>query len=148
MNTTQVIVWCVLLVLFIVTEAATAQLVTIWFAFGALVSVIAAVCKAPLWLQIALFTVASVGSLMATRPLVKRVVTAKKQPTNADRCIGKTAIVMEPIDNALGQGQVSVEGATWTARSADYRPISVGDKVKIERIEGVKLIVSPLTPSK
>ena len=144
MNTTQIVVWSVLLVLFIAAEAATAQVVTIWFAVGALASIIAAACKAPLVIQCVLFAVVSAATLIATRPLVKRLMATKKQPTNNDRCIGKTAIVLEPIDNALGQGQVSVEGATWTARSADGSTITVGDKVKVERIEGVKLIVSPI----
>lgn len=66
---------------------------------------------------------------------------AKTQPTNADRCIGETAMVTEDIDNIAGKGRVEVNGISWTARSSDGANFRKGELVTVERIEGVKLIV-------
>jgi membrane protein implicated in regulation of membrane protease activity len=68
-----------------------------------------------------------------------------KIPTNADRFIGKTGIVVEAIDNLTATGQVKVAGQLWTARSAADTPISAGVEVTILSIEGVKLFVEPVT---
>lgn len=137
----NVIIWAVALVAFLIIEGATAQLVTIWFAAGALVSLIAAVFKAPFWLQIVLFVGVSAVTLFATWPLVRRIRNRKAESLNADRVIGQTAVVTETIDNIEGTGSVKIDGVVWTARTADEAPIEAGAQVTIERIEGVKVIV-------
>ena len=137
----NVIIWAVALVAFLIIEGATAQLVTIWFAAGALVSLIAAVFKAPFWLQIVLFVGVSAVTLFATWPLVKRIRNRKAENLNADRVIGQTAVVTETIDNIEGTGSVKIDGVTWTARTAGETRIEAGAQVTIERIEGVKVIV-------
>ena len=81
-------------------------------------------------------------TLYFTRPLVKKYVNSKSQPTNADMVIGKEALVTEAIDNVEGVGAVAVGGKVWTARSADGQPVETGSIVTVLRIEGVKLIVS------
>ena len=137
----NVIIWAVALVAFLIIEGATAQLVTIWFAGGALVALIAAVLKAPFWLQVVLFVGVSAVTLFATWPLVKRIRNRKAENLNADRVIGQTAVVTETIDNIEGTGSVKIDGVTWTARTAGEPRIEAGAQVTIERIEGVKVIV-------
>lgn len=137
------IVWVVVMVVFLVVEGATAGLTCIWFAIGALAALVAALFGAQLWLQIVWFFVISFVALYFTRPLVKKYVNSKSQPTNADMVIGKEALVTESIDNVEGAGAVAVGGKVWTARSEDGSSIEVGKIVKVLRIEGVKLIVAP-----
>ena len=134
-------VWLVLLVVFVVFEAATVQLVSVWFALGALAALIAAICHGPAWLQITLFIVVSAISFAVTRPLVKKFSTSKIQKTNADRCIGDTAVVTEEINNLEAKGLGKVDGNIWTARSENNDIIPAGEKVTVIKIEGVKLIV-------
>lgn len=134
--------WIATFIFLIVAEASTAQLVTIWFAIGALGAIIANVLKAPVGAQWAIFIVVSVVALVATRPLVKKFTNKKIQPTNADRNIGEQAIVLEDIDNTQGTGSVNVKGVTWTARSLNGNPIEKESKVVINKIEGVKLLVT------
>lgn len=141
MNYTEVIVWTVLVIAMIVVEALTAQIVTIWFAAGALVALIVAICKGDVWLQIFSFVLVSVITLIATRPLVKKLTKKNSVPLNVHRIIGKKAVVTEPIDNLNSLGAVKVEGNIWTARSSDNRIIEAGKTVEIEKIEGVKVIV-------
>lgn len=141
MEYAMIIFWIVLLVVLIIIEAATAQLVTIWFAAGAAAALVAELCGLQPWLQWAIFIAVSAVALVATRPLVKRMTSKKVQPTNADRCIGQTAVVTEDIDNIGGKGQVHVNGVTWTARSSDGTVFRKDERVTVEKIEGVKLIV-------
>lgn len=140
--TTPIIVWIAMLALFVVIEAATAQLVTIWFAVGALASLIAALVHAPIAIQIVLFVVVSVVALFATRPLVRKITNTKEARLNADRCIGQTAVITETINNIDGTGMAKIDGKVWTARSADGSVIPEGTQVTVNKIEGVKLIVS------
>lgn len=134
--------WIAAVVTLIAIEVATPQLVTIWFALGALAALIACIADASIVVQAILFLAVSAVSLIATRPLVKKITKKKFSPTNADRCIGETALVVEDIDNRLEKGAVKINGTVWTARSLDGEPISQNDCVKIERIDGVKLIVT------
>lgn len=136
------IVWVVIMVVFLVVEAATAGLTCIWFAIGALAALISALFGAPIWLQLVWFFVVSVVTLYFTRPLVLKYVNSRSQPTNADMVIGKEALVTEAIDNVESAGAVAVGGKVWTARSENGEPIEVGSIVTVLRIEGVKLIVS------
>ena len=138
------ILWAGLLLLFVIIEAITVQLVSIWFALGALGGVISAACKADFSVQIAVFLVLSIIALILTRPLVKKFFTSKLQSTNADRVIGKQAVVTEEINNIMANGSVKVLGNVWTARSADESIIPKDTIVIVEKIDGVKLIVKNL----
>ncbi len=140
-STALTVIWIVMLVIFLVMEAATVQLVSAWFALGALCALIANLCGVGVIWQIVLFLVVSAICLIATRPFVKKLTAAKIQKTNADRCIGAEAVVLEEIDNLQSVGLVKCGGNTWTARSADGSVIPQGAVVTVERMEGVKLIV-------
>ncbi|MPM95912.1 hypothetical protein SDC9_143068 [bioreactor metagenome] len=139
--------WIALTVILIIIEAATTQLVTIWFAAGAVAAFIASLCHLSVIWQAVIFTVVSVVSLIVTRPLVRKFTKTRTEPTNADRCIGKDAVVIESIDNNSAKGQVKVGGIIWTARSSTGEIIEKDAVVKIEKIDGVKLIVSEKQPA-
>lgn len=134
--------WLIVMVLFLVIEAVTVGLVCIWFAAGALVALFAAMFGAQLWLQIFVFLIVSAATLYFTRPLVKKYVNSKVEPTNADMVIGKECRVTETVDNISGTGAVYVDGKTWTARSENYEIIPEGTLVTAKSIDGVKLIVA------
>lgn len=134
--------WVVSLVVFLIVEAVTAGLVSIWFVFGSLVALICAALGAAVWLQIFWFVIVSVATLVLTRPLVKRYVDSRSVATNADRSIGRAAVVTERIDNLAATGAVKLDGVVWTARSTDDAvAIETGERVTVRAIEGVKLIV-------
>lgn len=135
------IIWIAAIIIFGVAEAATAGLTSIWFVLGGVAGLIAAVCSAPIWLQVALFFAVSIAALAFTRPLVVKLMKKDIKPTNADRVLGAVGRVTERIDNALPSGAVYIDGKTWTARSADGEVIEPDAAVRILRMEGVKLIV-------
>jgi len=134
-------IWLAAAILFGVVEGLTVGLVSIWFAIGAVAALIGAALGAVLWMQLLLFAVVSAAAVAMVRPLTRRF-RAKSVPTNADRCVGRTARVTETIDNQLPAGAVYVDGKTWTARSADGTVIPEGSLVEVQRIEGVKLLVN------
>ena len=137
-------IWLALLAAFIIIEAATAQLLTIWFAAGALASLITSCFTESVIIQVIVFIAVSAITLAITRPLVKRVTKTNKQPTNADMYINQEGVVTEEINNLEAKGLVKVKGSVWTARAeTDNEIIPSGTLVKVIKIEGVKLIVAP-----
>ena len=139
------VVWLVAMIVLLVIEGVVPGLISIWFALGALAALVSALLHAPLWLQIVWFLVVSIAALALTRPLAKKYINAKTQPTNAAMLIGKECVVRASIDNVLGAGAVSVDGKVWTARTEnDDIKVPEGSRAVVVRIEGVKLIVKPL----
>lgn len=138
------LIWTALLVVFVIGEAVTVGLTSIWFAAGSLVALICALLGANLWIQIVAFIVATILSLVAFRPLCKKYINGKVEPTNADRIIGSEVLVTEAIHNLQATGAVRVGGITWTARSENDALIPVGALVRIKRIEGAKVYVEQI----
>ncbi len=137
-------IWAALTVVFIVVEAVTVQLLTIWFAVGSVAALVASLLGATTVWQCIIFVIVSLVILVLTRPYVKKMIESRTEPTNADRCIGKEAVVCETIDNRAGKGQVKIAGIVWTARSEDDSIIETDEIVKVEKIDGVKVIVSKI----
>ena len=137
------ILWLILMVVFLLVEAATVTMVSLWFAAGALAVMIVSLLGGAVWLQAAVFLLASIVLLTALRPLVRKYVTPRLTATNVDSVIGSTGLVTAAIDNVAASGQVKLGAMVWTARSTSGEPISEGTLVKVDRIEGVKAFVSP-----
>lgn len=133
--------WIVLMVALIIVEALTANLVCIWFAIGALAAAVSKLLGATLFYQAVCFVVISLLSLCVTKPVVKRLRANGKTATNADMVIGKTGIVTEDITNDKFAGNVKVAGQMWSAVTADGSEIPKNSKVKVIKIDGVKLVV-------
>lgn len=139
------IIWLALLVTFLIVEASCpVHLVSIWFAVGSLAALVVNVLHGPLWLQILLFLLVSVALLIALWPLTKKYLNPKVTRTNVDSVIGSIGLVTAAIDNIEAHGQVKLGGMEWTARSTSGAPIAEGIRVKVDRIEGVKVYVSPV----
>jgi len=135
------LIWTGLLVVFVIGEALTVGLTSIWFAAGSLIALVCALLGANLWIQIVAFIVATILSLIAFRPLCKKYINGKVEPTNADRNIGAEVLVTEAIHNLQATGAVRIGGITWSARSESDALIPVGTLVRIVRIEGAKVYV-------
>lgn len=130
--------WFVTFVILLGIELCTVNLVSIWFAAGALVAMLSSYLFESFLVQLAIFIVVSLITLFITKPLIRKIKGDKVTPTNLDRVIGKTAVVTKNIDKN-NYGEVRVLGNTWTAE-ADTK-ILKDEKVKVLAIDGVKLIV-------
>lgn len=136
-------IWLILMVLCLIVEASSVALVSLWFAAGCLVAMIASCLNGPVWLQVALFFAVSGILLAALRPLARRFLTPKLTKTNVDSVIGSTGRVTVAVDNIEAVGQVKLGAMVWTARSTSGDPIPEGTLVRVDRIEGVKVFVTP-----
>ena len=138
------ILWLGLLIAFLVVEAACpVHLVSIWFAAGSLVALVVRMLNGPVWLQVTLFLLVSGVLLVTLWPLTKKYLNPKVTSTNIDSVIGSTGLVTAPIDNVSATGQVKLGAMEWTARSTSGAPIPEGTMVKVDKIEGVKVFVTP-----
>lgn len=139
---TSAIVWFILMIIFLGTEASTVVMVSLWFAAGALAAMIASLLGAELWLQAVLFIAVSGVLLSLLRPVFRKYVKPKIAKTNLDAVIGSVGIVTARIDNIQSVGQVKLGAMEWSARSATGDVIEEGAQVKVDRIEGVKVYVT------
>ena len=137
-------VWLGLVILFLIAEGATVSLVSLWFAAGAVVAMFAALLGAGIWLQTGLFLVVSGALLLMLRPIVRRYLVPKITTTNVDSLVGATGLVTEAIDNVTASGQVKLGAMEWTARSTTGENIPQGTLIRVDRIEGVKVYVTPV----
>ena len=135
--------WFVLTVILLLAEAATVTVISLWFAAGALAAMVTALLGGAVWIQTLVFVLVSAAALTALRPLVRKHLTPKLTATNIDSVIGSVGIVTGTIDNLTATGQVKLNGMEWTARSSSGEPIAAGTKVRVNKIEGVKVFVSP-----
>lgn len=136
------IIWLIALIVFVIAEALTYQLVTIWFAFGALGALLCALSPSNIYVQTGVFFAISAVLLFILRPISIRHFKKKSIKTNAESIIGKSIILTEEVDNEKGTGKAKISGIDWMVRSSDDAVIPKGSKVKVEKIDGVKLIVS------
>ena len=135
------ILWIIFLVAMLILEASTANLVSIWFAAGALGAIVAAALGAqPVW-QLAVMVGVSAIAVVAAGPFIKNHHKTNAIATNADRIVGETGIVTDDINAEKFAGQVNVAGRQWSAVSFDRSDIAAGSKVKVKSISGVKLVV-------
>lgn len=137
----MVYAWLGAIIAFAVIEALTTQLVSIWFAGGAVAAFIGSICGASILTQWILFIAFSALLLICTKPLVRKLTSKGPEKTNTDAQLGKTTLVTGTIDNIAQTGEVKLSGVSWSARSIDGSIIKAGETVVVERVEGVKLIV-------
>ena len=139
------ILWLAAFVVFLLVETGTITLVSIWFAAGALGGLIVSWAGGEVWLQVTVFLAVSCVALACLRPLIRKFIAPKIVPTNTDSLIGTIAILSAPVDNLKGEGTVILGGVEWSARSTSGEPLSAGITVRVDKIEGVRAFVSPVT---
>ena len=143
-----VYLWFALMAIFVIVEAACPfHLVSIWFAVGALVATVIGLLGGEFWLQATAFLVVSVGLLIALWPLTKKFLNPKVTATNVDALIGTQGYVTAAVDNLNAVGQVKLGGMEWAARSTTGETIDAGTLVTVDRVEGVKVFVTPVKES-
>ena len=137
------ILWFAFFLVFLIIEASCPiHLVSIWFAAGSLVALIASFLGAPLWLEIVLWLVVSSVMVALFWPFIQKFLNPKVEKTNVEAIVGTQGYVTADIDNITATGQVKLGAMEWTARSTSGHPIPKGTLVKVDRIEGVKAFVS------
>lgn len=133
------IVWLVIIIASLIMEALTFNLITIWIAIGGLAAYITSYITDNETIQIIIFFIVTIVTLLSTRRLVRKFI-KNSEKTNLDDVIGKKGIVTKDIVDE-DVGRVKVMGKSWSAISEDEKSIKEGSKVEVLKIKGVKLIV-------
>lgn len=141
-----VMFWLGIMILFLVIEAITVGLATIWFAAGALAALLAGVSGIGVIGQIVIFFAVSLALLFFTRPVAMKYINPRKVRTNYEDAMGKTVKITEYVDNRAGTGSATLNGQEWTARMQDDNAsLKEGELATVAGIEGVKLILVPFS---
>lgn len=135
-------IWLIIAAALIFFEIITLGLTSIWFAAGAIVAGITALLGAHWLVQLLVFAAVSLLLFAFTRPIAAKHLMKDIEKTNVDSLIGKEGIVCQDIDNLEATGVVKLNGMEWTARSEDGSKLLQGEKVMVQKISGVKLIVT------
>jgi len=142
-----IVFWIVAALVLFGIEATTVSFVALYFGVAALVAALAAALGAGVPLQIVVFSVVSVVTLLATRGWVTRAL--KRSPvvrSNVNSLVGRRGVVTVPITAATGRGQIRVGTEYWTARPYidETSDIEEGTAVEVLGVEGVTALVLPL----
>lgn len=136
--------WLAAAIAFVIVEALTMGLTTIWFAGGAIAALAASLLTDNLAVQIVLFFIVSIGLLIPTRKLFVKKLQTGTEKTNVDALIGKVVIVTSEI-RPYHVGSVRLSGQEWSAVSKiEDELIPEGTMVEVVSIEGVKAVVTPV----
>jgi membrane protein implicated in regulation of membrane protease activity len=140
------VIWLVVALVLVGVELATLAFIALYLAVGAVGAGIASLAGAELPLQVLVFAVVAIGSLVLTRkPLMRSLGKTPAVVSNAPTVLGKRAVVTVAVDAGPGQrGQVRVGTEYWSARSEDENPIASGTTVEVAGIDGVALVVRPV----
>jgi len=141
-------IWGGLVLVFLVAEVATSgALFSLPFALGAAGAGATALAGGPIWLQVCIFLIASAASLAGLRPLARRLDRrAPRLEVGSGRWVGRQGVVTEAIPAGPGAtGMIRLDREIWRAESSLDIPITVGSTVLVTRVDGVRLVVLPIT---
>ena len=141
----EILFWALAVVAFVIAEIATIQLVSIWFAAGALVTLLMTYFFDLTWIQqLGVFIAASAVFIVMSLPFIKKRKKSRAVATNADLDVGKHATVIEEINYDTGSGRVTLNGVNWSAVPENEKDIiPVGTVVIVKKVMGAKLLVAP-----
>jgi membrane protein implicated in regulation of membrane protease activity len=132
------VLWLIIVVILIMIEVSTINLVSIWFVISGIVSLILSFFIDSFMLQFAIFVILGLILLITTKKFLDKWINPRSERTNLDRVIGTIAVVTVPIGKNK-VGEVKTLGKYWSAIS--NKKIDIGEEVIVDAIDGVKLIV-------
>lgn len=138
--------WTIVMFLCLIMELSSGDFYVTCFALGALVSIPVAVMGAPFWLQVVVWAVCSVLSILLIRPhLVKALHKgADERKSNSDALKGQVGEVSQTI-MAGGYGRVKLDGDDWKAEAPGcHENLGVGQHVKVLGHESIILKVEKI----
>lgn len=134
-------IWLAVIVVAVIVEALTEQLVSIWFVPAAVVAMVLDCVNVSPIIQGVVFFVLSVFGIFFLRRIFAKMRADRSTKTNIEAIVGEKCIVTERIDNFAGCGQAKVKGQIWSARGfEDDDVFEVGEVLHVVAIEGVKII--------
>lgn len=135
-------VWLAVIAISIIIEIITLDLVSVWFAFGAVVPfILSAIEGVGIEWQIAIFVVVSALLIIFVRKYAQKLLFKNMNTkTNVEALEGRKVRLLEDTDFEKN-GSVKINDVVWTAISDDGKLIKKGSLVEIVKVDGNKLHV-------
>lgn len=134
-------IWLTVFAFFAIFEFVTpGNLITIWFAIGALAALLVQQIGANFVIQMIVFLLVSFGALLLMRPMTQNLMRGDTVATNADRLIGFQFRLERDLDPKHWYQQ-TINSDTWSIISARNHLIPANTWVEVISIDGVKLVV-------
>ena len=135
-------IWLGLIVVAVIVEIATLDLVSVWFAIGAIIPfILSAIGGIAIEIQVVVFVVISALLIIFLRKYAQKLLFKNmNSKTNIDVQIGRVYRLLSDVDFE-NNGSVKINDVVWTAVSEDGNLIEKGQLVEIVRVEGNKMIV-------
>ena len=134
-------IWLAVIVIAVIVEALTEQLISIWFVPAAVVAMVLDCVKVLPIIQVVTFVVISALGIIFLRKICAKAKDDRASKTNIEAIVGEKCVVTERIDNFAGCGQAKVKGQIWSARGIEDDDVfEVGEVLHVVAIEGVKII--------
>ncbi len=139
------IIWLSIFVVALIVEAASAEIVSVWFALGSIIAlVLSFIPGVEWWIQLIVFLVVSAATLLCLRPFISKLMKRNIINSNVDEIIHKKGKMVKGCDE-LNHGEVKINGVVWTAISSDeHQAISEGALVEVLAVDGNKLVVKEI----
>ncbi len=133
--------WLAITVVALIVEFSTANIVSIWFAGGGLISLILSAFNLAWYIHIPAFIVVSAALLLCFRKLVIKKFNKTQVSTNAEQCMGQQYRLLSEIGFNKA-GSIKINDVVWSVETAEQMgEIPEGSLVKIVGIKGNKYIV-------
>lgn len=137
-------IWLIVSLFSFILEIATTGFLIFWFGVAGLIVTVLSLFISNIIVQFTIFIIISTILIIYTKPLTEKFSKPNQiVKTNAYSVEGKIGKVTKDIEPVEGRGQVIIDGETWSAKSFDDSFIPKGTEVKVESLNGVKVIVKP-----
>lgn len=136
----NIFLWTAAIVLFLIIEALTTAIVSIWFSIGSLAALIACALGADIYVQVLVFVLFSVVSIVCLRKIAVKKSRIGNERINLERIVGQNIVITQAVDNTLGSGMAKINDVEWRVISDNGEIIDAGEVATVVSIDGVKLV--------
>lgn len=137
-------IWLIIAGACLILEIMSAGFLIFWFMLGALITMLCSFVISNIIVQVAIFLISSTVLLFATKPFVEKFLkSTTNYQTSSSSIKGTVGKVISDINPDEAKGQIKINGEVWSAKSSNGSFIPTGTEVTVEKIEGVKAIVTP-----
>lgn len=136
------ILWIIVAAVALGIDLITSSFLFVWFTIGGIVAIVLTLFDYSFATQLIAFIAVSSVLMAVGYPIVKRTIkkTVPTTPTMEEEYIGREFVVDTDI---VEKATLKFEGIYWTVKN-EGEVISKGDKVKIIKIQGNKLVIKKI----
>ena len=142
-------IWLAVVVLALIVEFLSAEMISVWFAAGGVIALIMSACGVPEWINIIVFAVVSLILILSFRKMALKYLLKKDNTkTNTDALVGTKLTLLSPIKKNQ-MGTVKINGVVWNAKTKnDDIEIAENTDVIVVEVAGTKIVVEPVKQDK